>query len=114
MLIENIISLLYTYVKYWLGYKMKSESKEWLPLDIAAEQFGYSHKESLSRRLRQLRNRNLVVDIGRPPSDYRNFKPDKSARIVIMWPNPKTALLRSDAPRELLNACRGRPPNSRR
>jgi hypothetical protein len=92
---------------------MKLESNEWLPLDTAARQFGYSHKESLSRRLRQLRGRKLVIDIGRPPPAYRNHDSDKSARIVIMWPNPKTALLRSDAPPELFSVQRGRPPNSR-
>ena len=93
---------------------MKTEIEEWLPLDIAAKQFGYAHKESLSRRLRQLRNQNLVIDIGRPPTGYENIKPSKSAGIVVMWPNPKTALLRADAPRKLLGARRGRPPISRR
>ena len=93
---------------------MKTETEEWLPLDIAAEQFGYAHKESLSRRLRQLRNRKLVIDIGRPPTSYENIKPRKSAGIVVMWPNPKTALLRADAPGELLGARRGRPPISPR
>ena len=91
---------------------MKAESEEWLPLDVAAEQFGYAHKESLSRRLRQLRNQKLVIDICRPPAGYHNIEPSKSARIVIMWPNPKTALLRSDAPRELLGSRRGRPTTS--
>ena len=93
---------------------MTSKFSEWLPLDIAAERFGYAHKESLSRRLRQLRNQKMVIDIGRPPAGYQNRKPNKSVRIVIMWPNPKTALLRSDAPIELLGAHRGRPPISRR
>ena len=93
---------------------MKTEIAEWLPLDIAAKQFGYAHKESLSRRLRQLRREKLVIDTGRPPAGYRQSAPGESARIVLMWPNPKTALLRSDAPAELLNARRGRPSNARR
>jgi len=91
---------------------MKTETEEWLPLDIAAEQFGYAHKESLSRRLRQLRNRKLVIDIGRPPTSYENIKPRNSAVIVIMWPNQKTALLRNDAPSSLLQSSRGRPTKS--
>lgn len=88
---------------------MKTAIAEWLPLDIAAKQFGYAHKESLSRRLRQLRREKLVIDTGRPPADYQRSAPDESAEVVLMWPNPKTALLRSDAPAELLAAKRGRP-----
>lgn len=93
---------------------MGINNEEWLPLDIAAKEFGYAHKVSLSRRLRQLRRRNLVIDTGRPPTNYRDVQPSESAQIVLMWPNPKTALLRADAPRELLSAQRGRPPISRR
>jgi hypothetical protein len=93
---------------------MNTGNSEWLPLDLAAERFGYAHKESLSRRLRQLRRENLVIDTGRPPAGYRQTQPAESAPIVLMWPNPKTALLRSDAPCELLGARRGRPPKSRR
>jgi hypothetical protein len=88
---------------------MKTETAEWLPLDIAAKQFGYAHKESLSRRLRQLRREKLVIDTGRPAAGYRQSAPSESASIVLKWPNPKTALLRSDAPAELLAAKRGRP-----
>mgnify|MGYP001812945164 FL=1 len=91
---------------------MKTETEKWLPLDIAAEQFGYAHKESLSRRLRQLRNQHLVVDIGRPPDAYRDTEPKAEAEITIMWPNPKTALLRNDAPSSLLQSSRGRPKKS--
>jgi hypothetical protein len=114
MLFENIFSLVYSYVNYQFGDKMRTKNEEWLPLDVAAERFGYAHKESLSRRLRQLRRENLVIDTGRPPANYRDLEPSESARIVLMWPNPKTALLRADAPRELLSARRGRPPISRR
>jgi hypothetical protein len=87
---------------------MKNDSK-WLPLDIAAKRFGYAHKESLSRRLRQLRQRGFVIDCGRPPVAYRDSKAKPKATIVLMWSNPKTALLREDAPRSLMCARRGRP-----
>lgn len=87
---------------------MKSISK-WLPLDIAAARFGYAHRESLTRRLRQLRRRGYVIDVGRPPVAYRESSPSVEANIVLMWPNPQTALLREDAPPALLQAQRGRP-----
>ncbi len=82
---------------------------KWLPLDIAANRLGYAHKESLSRRLRQLREYGFVIDIGRPPEAYCEEKANVDATIVLMWPNPKTALLRNDAPPSLLRAKRGRP-----
>ena len=91
---------------------MKTDTEEWLPLDIAARQFSYSHKESLSRRLRQLRERGVVRDIGRPPVAYRDTVPKADAEITIMWPNPKTALLRNDGPSSLLQSSRGRPTKS--
>lgn len=91
---------------------MKTKTEEWLPLDIAAERFGYAHKESLSRRLRQLRKRGKVRDIGRPTVAYRDTEQIADAEIVIMWPNPKTALLRNDAPPALLRSNRGRPTKS--
>ena len=88
---------------------MKTETEEWLPLDIAAEQFGYAHKESLSRRLRQLRKRGKVRDIGRPPAAYLDIKPEADPEIIVMWPNPKTALLHCKVSPALLSAKRGRP-----
>jgi hypothetical protein len=91
---------------------METENTEWLPLDIAARQFGYAHKESLRRRLRQLREQGFVRDIGRPPAAYQKAKPKEAAPITLMWPNPKTALLNRDAPPELLAAKRGRPPGT--
>ena len=42
---------------------MQSGIELWLPLDVAAKQFGYAHKESLSRRLRQLREQGFVRDM---------------------------------------------------
>ena len=88
---------------------MQTGIEGWLTLDIAAKQFGFAHKESLSRRLRQLRERGMVRDIGRPPMPYRDTEQQEDAAITIVWPNPKTALLRNDAPQELLVASRGRP-----
>lgn len=81
---------------------------QWLPLEEAAIRYGYAHKESISRRLRQLRKRGHVSDIGRPPTEYANNpKPEKTA-IVLMWPNPKTALIHQDAPAELLDSRQGK------
>ena len=91
----------------------KYRTEKWLPLDIAARYFGYAHKESLSRRLRQLRDEGQVRDIGRPPIAYKKRQGNDLAGIILMWPNPKTALLRSDAQRELLSAKRGRPSKSK-
>jgi hypothetical protein len=88
---------------------VSNEKQEWLPLDLAAERFGYNHAESLRRRLRQLRALGYVVDIGRPASDYPARKhSDQHDIVVIMWPNPKTALIRSDAPAHLLNPKPGK------
>ncbi len=87
---------------------MSKNTLEWLPLDIATERFGYAHKKSLSRRLRQLRQRGFVADIGRPPSPYPVSNSPKKGKVNIMWPNPKTALIRNDAPRDLLNPKRGK------
>ncbi len=85
------------------------QNTPWLPLDIAAKQFGYAYKESLSRRLRQLRQQGQVIDKGRPPAAYGQIQADVNAPITLLWPNPQTALLRNDAPRALLHAQRGRP-----
>ena len=84
-------------------------SSKWLPLDIAATRLGYAHKESLTRRLRQLRRHGHVIDVGRPPVAYRESSPGAEAANVLMWPNPKIALLREDMPQTLLRAKRGRP-----
>ena len=90
---------------------MNKQNEEWLPLDMAAKQLGYAHKESLRRRLRQLRERGLVNDIGRPPTSYQNVEHGERAPITLMWPNPRTALLNHDAHSTLLTAKRGRPAN---
>lgn len=86
---------------------MPGNTQEWLPLDQAAAHFGYSHPENLRQRLRQLRKRGQVTDIGRPPG-YPVADRVGRHKVVIMWPNPQTALLRCDAPATLLNPKRGR------
>ena len=93
---------------------MQIQDNDWLPLDLAADHFGYAHKESLRRRLRQLRERGLVLDIGRPPNAYQKVETKEEAPITLMWPNPKTALLKRDAPPELLAAKRGRPAGNKK
>ncbi len=82
---------------------------EWLPFSIAATRFGYHHKESLRNRLRQLREQGLVIDTGTPPAEYPiGDATTHENKVVLLWPNPKVALLRSDAPAALLNPKRGR------
>lgn len=81
---------------------------EWLPLEEAAIRYGYAHKESISRRLRQLRKRGHVADIGRPPAEYANSPMPEKAAIVLMWPNPTATLIHQDAPAELLDSKRGK------
>lgn len=88
--------------------KIRQETIEWLPLEEAANRFGYAHKESISRRLRQLRKRGLVADIGRPPEQYANIPKPENAAIVLMWPNPTAALIHQDAPAKLLDSRRGK------
>ncbi len=89
---------------------MASKKTDWLPLHVAAQRFGYRHRESLRRRLRQLRRQGFIQDLGWPPGEYNKTQRNETATVVLMWPNPQTALLRSDAPQSLLRAKRGRPP----
>lgn len=91
---------------------MPMDTLEWLPLNAAAAWFGYSYPGSLRRRLRQLRKRGYVIDIGNPPAGYKRNEESESGKVVLMWPNPKTALIRSDAPAELLNSKRGKRASS--
>ena len=89
---------------------MATGNYEWLPMPQAAARFGYRHHVSLRRRIRLLRAKGLVIDLGWPPSGYRVGDGRTKGKVVIYWPNPKAALLRSDAPGELLNPRRGRRP----
>ena len=81
---------------------------KWLPVDQATVYFGYSNPESLRQRLRELRRRGKVLDLGAPPLPYKAAKKATEGKIIIYWPNPNTALIRSDAPRELLVPKRGK------
>jgi hypothetical protein len=92
---------------------MSKDNQEWLPLDKAATHFGYSHPESLRQRIRQLRRRGHVVDLGRPPG-YRVGNSIPEQTVVIMWPNPKTALLSTDSPADFLNPKRGKRARERK
>jgi len=82
---------------------------EWLSLDDAAKHFGYS-PEGLRRRLRQLRERGRVVDLGKPPTGYAVGENRVKGKVAILWPNPRTALVDRDAPVTLLNPKRGKRP----
>ncbi len=81
---------------------------EWWPLQEAAKHFKYTHLESLRNRLRVLRQLGKVVDLGTPPAEYKVGVGNTSGKVVLYWPNPNTALLRSDAPTTLLNGRRGK------
>lgn len=84
------------------------DSFKWLSLYQAAEHFGYSHTESLRQRLRTLRKRGKVLDMGKPPPEYKAVVEVTEGKIIIYWPNPNTALLRSDIPDGLLIPKRGK------
>jgi hypothetical protein len=84
------------------------ELSNWLSLDEAAKHFGYSHPENLRQRLRELRRRGKVDDIGKPPSEYKVSKKASKDKIVVYWLNPKTAMLRIDVPKGLLVPKRGK------
>ncbi len=70
---------------------MANITHDWLTLEQAAEHFGYSHPENLRQRLRELRKRGKVVDIGSPPPEYKVGDAKTYEKIVIFWPNAKTA-----------------------
>jgi len=80
----------------------------WLPLDEAVEYFGYKHLESLRQRIRQLRKQGYVVDIGKVPAPYEVGDEEATDKIILYWPNHNTSMIRSDAPRELLNPKLGK------
>ncbi len=87
---------------------MIADAYQWLPLNEAAKHFGYSHPDSFRNRIRELRKRGKVFDLGTPPLEYRAGKGEAKDQIVLYWPNPATALIRSDAPRQLLVPRRGK------
>ena len=77
----------------------------WLTIEQAARHYGYSSADTLQRRLRQLRERGQVHDMGDPPEGYRD-NPDAPVR--VLWAHPKAMLVADDAPRVLLDPSRGR------
>ena len=93
---------------YSRNLNMDTKKLCWLSLDDAATHFGYNHPESFRRRLRQLRKLGYIEDIGKPPSKYKVSDRVSSDKLVIMWPNPKTALIHCEALTILLDPKRGR------
>jgi hypothetical protein len=89
---------------------MLKDKRTWFSINQAAAHFGYHHPESLRRRLRSLRGQGFVVDLGDPPSRYKVADRAGRGKIVIYWLNARTALIRSDAPRNLLNPKMGKRP----
>ena len=87
---------------------MKGRDGEWLTLAEGARHFGYQHVDSLRNRIRQLRKRGKVVDLGSPPSEYQRRTRQGIGKVVLFWVNPNTALLRSDASPVILDPRRGR------
>lgn len=84
---------------------------QWLPLDQAAQHFGYAYKNSFTNRLRQLRRQGFVVDKGSPPPAYIRINrqaENLTDKIILFWPHSQTALLHTDAPPHLLNSKRGK------
>lgn len=74
-------------------------------LDAAAKEWGYS-LEGFGRRLRQLREQNMVVDIGRPPEGYKSSKRSKrvdAKKAVLQWANSQTALVSNASSAHLFN-----------
>ncbi len=87
---------------------MIKESENWLSLNEAAKLFGYTNPVSLRNRIRQLRSRGKVLDLGRPPNEYKLGRGEARGKIILYWLNPKIALLRGDAPRDLFIPRRGK------
>lgn len=89
--------------------------QNWLTIPEAQAQFGYSVNDTLTRRLRQLRGRGLVIDLGNPPKTYPVTEDDvdTTEKVVVYWINTRTALIRANAPPELLNAKKGKRPKQK-
>jgi hypothetical protein len=87
---------------------MADITHDWLTLEQASKHFGYSHPENLRQRLRDLRKRGQVIDIGKPPAKYEAAKREVPGKVIIYWPNARTALMRRDVPGGLLIPKRGK------
>jgi hypothetical protein len=79
-------------------------SIQWLTFRKAADRFGYSH-EGFRDRLRQLRALGYVADIGDPPPAYARLR--NTGQVVVLWANPKAAMIRADAPADLFDPHHG-------
>jgi hypothetical protein len=80
---------------------------DWLTFDDVAEQFGYNNVTSFRRRLRELRSKGSVIDLGKPPSEYKVGEQEQG-KVNIYWLNARTALIHKDVPRSLLNSKKGK------
>lgn len=80
----------------------------------AAKHYGYRHEESLRRRLRQLREKGLVRDVGNPPKKYEVCAQLGTDAITIRWVNPTTAMISTNISMKLLNPRRGKRSVSRK
>lgn len=74
--------------------------EQWISIPQAAKLFGYKQPDSIRRRLRQLRERGLVQDLGNPPQEYAPSNEPRPVRIY--WVNPVTMLLDPTASKDLL------------
>jgi hypothetical protein len=88
---------------------MVKGDSDWMSLAQAAARLGYKHAESLRHRLRQLRRRGELVDVGSPPDRYKTGNAD-SHHVVLFWVNSRTPLIRGDVRTSLLIPRRGRRP----
>lgn len=87
------------------------ENTNWLTIGEAAEQLGYNHIESLRYRLRTLRKRGLVADLGNPPKRYPAHTGDTTGMVILQWVNPVAFMVSGDLPANLFdNKQGGRPP----
>ncbi len=87
---------------------MSKNILNWIPIKDAVEQFGYYSNDNLNRRLRQLRNQGLVIDLGDPPDRYPAGDIPVKGKVSLLWANPRAFLIHKDAPEELLIAKRGK------
>lgn len=84
------------------------EQISWWSVREAADILGYTHHISLNNRIRQLRQQGYVVDWGNPPKQYPVSEQPTNGKIILNWLNSQLFVIRSDAPRTLLNAKRGK------
>ena len=84
------------------------DAEKWMSISEATKIFGYADRVSLRNRVRQLRSRGDVTDLGNPPAAYRRRRGQAPGKVMLYWLNPKIALLRRDAPKDLFVPRRGK------